>query len=141
VWKVLSALKEAPVIQVLSTILQVAASIYVAHIGRKMTTALAAHDKELETTKEAVRRARVLKWLKRDDPTWLDTMNETLEWQSVNEVHLTPEAYAAFTTISNWKGAEGQDLGPGGNPLFPAAQKAEKTLRDELLKFRQPRRR
>lgn len=128
-------------VQVLTTILSVAASIYVAHVGRKMTTALAAHDKELETTKEAVRRARVLKWMKRDDPGWLDAMNETLEWQAMNEVHLTPEAYAAFTAISHWKGSEGQDLPPGGNPLFEPAEKAAKTLREELLKFRQPRRR
>src|SRR5450631_1104525 len=70
------------------------------------------------TTQEAIRRADVLYWMKRDAPDWTEVMNENLAWHRVNEVHLSEEAAAAFLVISNYKGLQSQELRPGGNPLF-----------------------
>ena len=126
---------DATVVTVLLSCLQVGAAFYTARAGWKMSNS-GARDRKLLTTQEAVRRADVLYWMKRDAPEWTEVMNENLAWHRVNEVHLSPEAAAAFLVISNYKGLQSQELKPGRNPLFDKAQEAVKTLRAELLKFR-----
>jgi hypothetical protein len=126
---------DTTVVTVLLSCLQVGAAFYTARAGWKMSNS-SARDRKLVTTQEAIRRADVLYWLKRDALDWTEVMNENMAWHRVNEVHLTPEAAAAFLVISNYKSLQSQEKMPGGNPLFEKGQEALKTLRAELLKFR-----
>src|SRR3569623_184382 len=90
----------------------------------------------LEGHREAVRRARIVWFLSRDDPGWVGIMNEMLEWFEINQVFLTETAAAAFMAIERWKSITAMTDGEAGANLFKAADEGYSTLRKELLRFR-----
>lgn len=121
----------------LGTILQLAATAWLAYVARTFQITLAVYGTRLEAHREVMRRARVLWWLKKDAPVWVNTMNEMMDWHAVNEVYLTRTAAQAFLDVHLWKGMEGHELPPGGTKdYFKNADRALKTLRTELLRFR-----
>jgi hypothetical protein len=123
----------------LGTIVQFLVTAWLAKVARAFQVTLAVYGTRLETTREAMRRARVLKWLKKNAADWIPTMEEMGDWHAVNEVYLTPAAAAAFMDVHLWKSLEGtMETGPGMS-LQDHRRKADaalSTLRVELLRFR-----
>jgi hypothetical protein len=54
----------------IGTILQLAATAWLAYIARTFQITLAIYGTRLDTHREAMRRARVPSWLKNDAPGW-----------------------------------------------------------------------
>jgi hypothetical protein len=121
----------------IGTIVQFAVTAWFARIARDFQVTLSVYGTRLETTREAVRRGRVLWWLKTTDHNWTEIINEMMDWHATNEVFLTPTAARAFLDIHLLKGLQGSM--PSGSDLREHFQKADqglKTLSIELLRFR-----
>ncbi len=123
--------------QNLGTLFQLLVTIWLAALTRSFQVTMAVYSTRLEAHREAVRRSRIIWWIKGDDADFTSVMNEMLDWHAVNEVYLSPAAAAAFMTVENWKVLVASSQGMGaGVDVFKNAEAAMKILRRELLRFR-----
>lgn len=116
--------------------LQLAVTAWFASIARTFQITLSTHTTRLEAHREAMRRARIIWWLGKEDPGQMETRNGMLDWISVNEVFLSPAAAEAFKTIEQWKTMVISTDYRAGEDLFKEADRAFGILRTELLRFR-----
>ena len=118
------------------TIVQFLVTAWFASIARTFQVTMAVYGTRLEAHREALRRARELRFLKDNHPDWTEIMNGLLDWYAVNEVFLTPAAAKAFMAVQVWKGVMGTTDGRAGTGLYEEAERGQETLRKELLRFR-----
>jgi hypothetical protein len=121
----------------IGTIFQVLVTAWLAAIARNFQITLKVYGTRLDTTREAIRRARVLWWLKPDDDDWTKIVNEMMDWHAVNEVFLTPAASRAFLDVHLWAGLKGSlPDRVGTKEHYDKAQAGLDNLRRELMRFR-----
>lgn len=121
----------------IGTIFQILVTAWLAAIARDFQITLKVYGTRLDTTREAIRRSRVLWWLKTDDDNWTNIMNDMMDWHAVNEVFLTPAASRAFLDVHLWAGLKVPLAGTNTKEHFDKAQAGLDTLRRELLRFRE----
>ncbi len=117
--------------------IQLGVTAWLASITRNFQTSLSLHRTRLDTHQEAIRRARIMWWLQKEDADWMAVLNGMTDWLAINEVFLSPAASDAFRAVKRWKSDILLNAAYGSTELHPKAERALEVLSRELLRFRE----